>query len=193
MPVWAALASVPLLGGRLTLNVVAGLVLGMTGLGVLIGHDMAVLGSAPVGAAFMLGAAISWGIGTVLFKLFDWRLPIATIIGWQLLLASVPVGAGALLLEPAPDLTTLSGPAIIALVYVLAFPMVFCQWAYFKIVRMFPAVYAAVGVLAVPLVGVISSLIVLGEPVGWREVVALVLVTSAIFTVLILPMLSRKA
>ena len=193
MPVWAALASVPLLGGRLTLNVVAGLVLGMTGLGVLIGHDMAVLGSAPVGAAFMLGAAISWGIGTVLFKLFDWRSPIATIIGWQLLLASVPVGAGALLLEPAPDLTTLSGPAIIALVYVLAFPMVFCQWAYFKIVRMFPAVYAAVGVLAVPLVGVISSLIVLGEPVGWREVVALVLVTSAIFTVLILPMLSRKA
>jgi drug/metabolite transporter (DMT)-like permease len=193
MPVWAALASVPLLGGRLTLNVVAGLVLGMTGLGVLIGHDIAVLGSAPVGAAFMLGAAISWGIGTVLFKLFDWRSPIATIIGWQLLLASVPVGAGALLLEPVPDLTTLSGPAIIALVYVLAFPMVFCQWAYFKIVRMFPAVYAAVGVLAVPLVGVISSLIVLGEPVGWREVVALVLVTSAIFTVLILPRLSRKA
>jgi drug/metabolite transporter (DMT)-like permease len=193
MPVWAALASVPLLGGRLTGNVVAGLVLGMTGLGVLIGHDIAVLGSAPVGAAFMLGAAISWGIGTVLFKLFDWRSPIATIIGWQLLLASVPVGAGALLLEPAPDLTTLSGPAIIALVYVLAFPMVFCQWAYFKIVRMFPAVYAAVGVLAVPLVGVISSLIVLGEPVGWREVVALVLVTSAIFTVLILPRLSRKA
>jgi drug/metabolite transporter (DMT)-like permease len=193
MPVWAALASVPLLGGRLTGNVVAGLVLGMTGLGVLIGHDIAVLGSAPVGAAFMLGAAISWGIGTVLFKLFDWRSPIATIIGWQLLLASVPVGAGALLLEPVPDLTTLSGPAIIALVYVLAFPMVFCQWAYFKIVRMFPAVYAAVGVLAVPLVGVISSLIVLGEPVGWREVVALVLVTSAIFTVLILPRLSRKA
>jgi drug/metabolite transporter (DMT)-like permease len=191
MPVWAALASVPLLGDRLTMNVVAGLLLGMTGLGVLIGHDISVLGSAPVGALFMLGAAISWGIGTVLFKRIDWQSPIATIIGWQLVLASVPVGAGALVLEPVPDLTTLSGPAIAALVYVLAFPMVFCQWAYFKIVRMFPAVYAAVGVLAVPLVGVISSLIVLGEPVGWREVLALVLVTSAIFTVLILPRLNR--
>ncbi|MDX1716121.1 MAG: DMT family transporter [Anderseniella sp.] len=193
MPVWAALASVPWLGDRLTINVVAGLLLGMTGLGVLIGHDISVLGSAPVGALFMLGAAISWGIGTVLFKRFDWRSPIATIIGWQLVLASVPVGAGALLLEPFPDLASLSGPAIIALVYVLAFPMVFCQWAYFKIVRMFPAVYAAVGVLAVPLVGVISSLIVLGEPVGWREVLALILVTSAIFTVLILPRLRGKA
>ena len=192
MPVWAALASIPLLGERLTLSVVAGLALGMAGLGVLIGHDIAVLGSAPVGAMFMLGAAISWGIGTVLFKLFDWQTPIATIIGWQLVLAAVPVGAGALLLEPAPDLMQLSGPAIIALLYVLAFPMVFCQWAYFKIVRMFPAVYAAVGVLAVPLVGVMSSLIVLGEPVGWREVMALLLVSSAIFTVLILPRLNRK-
>ena len=150
MPVWAALAAIPVLGERLTLPVVAGLALGMGGLGVLIGHDISVLGSAPVGAMFMLGAAISWGIGTVLFKRFDWQTPSATVIGWQLLLAAVPVGAGAMAIEQAPDLLQLSGPAIIAFVYVLAFPMVFCQWAYFKIVRMFPAVYAAVGVLAVP-------------------------------------------
>ena len=192
MPVWAALAAIPVLGERLTLPVVAGLALGMAGLGVLIGHDIAVLGTAPVGALMMLGAAISWGIGTVLFKRFGWRTPVATVIGWQLLLASLPVGAGAMLLEPAPDLLELSAPAIIALVYVLAFPMVFCQWAYFKIVSLFPAVYAAVGVLAVPMVGVISSLIVLGELVGWREIAALVLVSSAIFTVLILPRLSRN-
>ena len=193
MPVWAALAAIPVLGERLTLPVVIGLALGMAGLGVLIGHDIAVLGSAPVGAMMMLGAAISWGIGTVLFKRFDWRTPVATIIGWQLLIAAVPVGVGAFVLESAPNLLELSGPAIIALVYVLAFPMVFCQWAYFKIVRMFPAVYAAVGVLAVPMVGVVSSLIVLGEPVGWREIAALVLVSSAIFTVLILPRLNPKA
>lgn len=192
MPVWAALAAIPVLGERLTLPVAAGLLLGMSGLGVLIGHDMAVLGSAPVGALFMLCAAISWGIGTVLFKRHDWQSPIASIIGWQLLLASVPVGAGAVLLEPSPELASLSGPAIAALIYVLAFPMVFCQWAYFKIVRMFPAVYAAVGVLAVPMMGVLTSLIVLGEPVGWREVVALALVSAAIFTVLILPRLTRK-
>jgi drug/metabolite transporter (DMT)-like permease len=191
MPVWAALASVPLLGARLGWDVIVGLALGMAGLGVLIGHDISVLGTAPVGAMFMLGAAVSWGIGTVLFKKFLWHTPVATIIGWQLLLASVPMGIGALAFEPVPDLTTLSGPAIIAFLYVLAFPMVFCQWAYFKIVSMFPAVYAAVGVLAVPLVGVVSSLIVLGEPVGWREVTALVLVSSAIFTVLILPRLNR--
>ncbi len=106
-----------------------------------------------------------------------------------MLLASVPVSIGALALEPVPALQTLSTPAIIAFAYVLAFPMVFCQWAYFKIVSMFPAVYAAIGVLAVPVVGVYSSLLLLGEPVGWREIVALLLVCSAIFMVLILPRL----
>jgi len=189
MPVWAALAAVPVLGERVSLPVFAGLALGMAGLGILIGHDISVLGSAPTGSLMMLGAAVSWGIGTVLFKRFDWQTPVATIIGWQLLSASLPVGIGAAILETPPDLTALSHSAIIALVYVLAFPMVFCQWAYFRIVRMFPAVYAAIGVMAVPVIGVYSSLVVLGEAVGWREVLALVLVCSAIFTVLVLPRL----
>lgn len=189
MPVWAALFAIPVLGERAALPVLAGLGLGMTGLVVLIGHDVSLLGAAPVGSMFMLGAALSWGLGTVLFKRFDWHTPVATIVGWQLVLASVPVGAGALLQEPLPDLGALSTPAIIGFVYVLAFPMVFCQWAYFKIVHIFPAVYAAIGVLAVPVVGVYSSMLILGEPVGWREFAALVLVCSAIFVVLILPKL----
>ena len=189
MPVWAALFAIPVLGERAALPVLIGLGLGMAGLGILIGHDIAVLGTAPVGSLVMLGAALSWGFGTVLFKRFEWQTPVATIVGWQLLLASVPVGIGALALEPFPDLGVLSTPAIIAFAYVLVFPMVFCQWAYFKIVSMFPAVYAAIGVMAVPVVGVYSSLLLLAEPVGWREIAALVLVCSAIFMVLILPKL----
>ncbi len=187
MPVWAALFAIPVLGERISPPIALGLGLGMAGLGILIGHDMAALGSAPIGSFTMLGAAMSWGMGTVLFKRFDWRTPVASIIGWQMLLASIPVGTGALILEAPPDLSALSGPAIIAFLYVLAFPMVFCQWAYFKIVQMFPAVYAAIGVMAVPVIGVYSSLLVLGEPVSWREIVALALVCSAIFMVLVLP------
>ena len=189
MPVWAALFAIPVLRERVSLAVFAGLALGMAGLAILIGHDMAVVGAAPIGSLFMLGAAVSWGLGTVLFKRFDWQTPVASVVGWQLLLASIPVAVGALMLEPLPDLAGLSAPALFAFAYVLVFPMVFCQWAYFKIVNMFPAVYAAIGVLAVPVVGVFSSQLLLGEPVGWRETAALVLVCSSIFTVLILPKL----
>ena len=58
---------------------------------------------------------------------------------------------------------------------------------------MFPAVLAAVGTLAIPIVGVLSSGLVLGEPIGGREILALALVCAALVVVLILPALRRPA
>jgi len=138
---------------------------------------------------FMLLAAISWGFGTVLFKRFTWTAPVATVVGWQLFAAVVPIAVVALLTEPVPDLTQLSTKAILALAYLFALPMVFCQWAYFKVVSIFPAAIAAMGTLAVPIVGVYSSALILGEPVGWQELTALVLICSALASVLVVPAL----
>ena len=56
---------------------------------------------------------------------------------------------------------------------------------------MFPAAIAAMGTLAVPIVGVYSSALILGEPVGWQELTALVLTCSALASVLVLPALRR--
>ena len=57
--------------------------------------------------------------------------------------AMVPILFVALILEPVPDMTSLSWETIIALVYLFTLPMVFCQWAYFKVVTIFPAAIAA--------------------------------------------------
>ena len=65
--------------------------------------------------------------------------------------------------------------AWLALAYVFVFPMVFCQWAYLKVVHLFPASSAAIGTLLVPVVGVYSSALILGEIVGWAELLSLVL------------------
>ena len=46
--------------------------------------------------------------------------------------------------------------------------------------------------LAVPLVGVLSSTVMLGEAIGWRELSALVLITAALATVLPLPRPFRR-
>ncbi len=193
MPVWAAALSGIVLGEPMTRYKMVGLALGVTGLAVLIGPDLLVLQTAPVGAFFMLGAAVSWAIGTVLFKKYDWSSPVVALIGWQLLIGAVVITPGALLLEPVPDLTALSGTAIVALAYLFALPMVFCQWAYFKVVRMFPAAIAAIGTLAVPVIGVISSAVVLGEPVGVMEFTAMTLICGALGVVLVLPGLRKPA
>ncbi len=189
MPVWASIFGSFLIGEPFTKPKVIGLLLGLCGLAVLMGEDLVVLGAAPVGGLFMLMAAISWGFGTVLFKRQSWSAPVATIVGWQLLAAFVPITLVALLTEPVPDLTSLSAKTWWALAYLFALPMVFCQWAYFKVVTIFPAAIAAMGTLAVPIVGVYSSALILGEPVGWQELTALVLICSALTSVLVVPAL----
>ncbi len=191
MPVWAALLSSLVLGEALTRDKLAGLTMGVTGLAVLIGPDLVILKVAPFGALFMFAAAISWAIGTVLFKKYEWTSPVASLVGWQLLVGAIVITPGAMLLEPVPDLTELSGRAVIALVYLFVLPMVFCQWAYFKVVRMFPAAIAAIGTLAVPVIGVYSSAIILGEPVGWSELVAMALICGALASVLVVPALRK--
>ena len=93
---------------------------------------------------------------------------------------------------PVPAMTALSWETIVALVYLFTLPMIFCQWAYFKVVTIFPAAIAAMGTLAVPIVGVYSSALILGEPVGWQELVSLVLICGALASVLVVPALVQK-
>ncbi|MEM9138357.1 MAG: DMT family transporter [Pseudomonadota bacterium] len=189
MPVFAAILAVPVLGERMTGAKALGLVLGLAGLAVLIGPDLAVLRTAPIGALFMVGAASSWALGTVLFKRFRWQSSVAIVTGWQLALGLLVLVPVAIATEPVPDPAALSAEVWIAIVYLVALPMIFCQWAYLKVVTIFPAAVAAIGTLAVPVVGVYSSAILLGEPVGWAEFTALILISAALVVVLVVPAL----
>ncbi len=190
MPLWATIFACLLLNEKISPSKSLGLVLGLTGLAVLIGPDLVIFNQAPLGAIFMLAAAVTWGLGTVLLKKGDWDIPIASHVAWQLLLSAIPVGIGAVLLEPVPDVTSLSPPAIIALLYIYAFPITFSQWAYMKVVNMLPASIAAIGTLLVPVIGVYSSHFILSEPVGLRALTALALVCTGLLCVLVLPGLS---
>lgn len=192
MPVFASILAVPVLGERMTWLKVVGLILGIAGLLVLIGPDIAAMQAAPLGAMFMLGSALSWALGTVLFKKFQWQSTIAVITGWQLALGLVVILPIAVISGPAPDPMALSTDVWLAMAYLVALPMIFCQWAYLKVVTIFPAAIAAIGTLSVPIVGVYSSAIILGEPVGWAEFTALLLISAALAVVLILPALQRS-
>ena len=191
MPVWASLLAIPILGEAMTKAKLIGLMLGVAGLAVLIGPDLIVLQTAPFGALFMLGAAVTWAIGTVLFKRFRWGSPITALMGWQLAIGLIVLLPGAIALEPFPDLTALSLDAWLAIAYLFTVPMVYCQWAYLKVVSIFPAAIAAIGTLLVPIVGVYSSALILGEPVGWSELAAMGLICAALAVVLVLPALRR--
>ena len=193
MPLWAALLGRPVLGEPLTARKLVGLALGMAGLALLIGPDIGIVGRFPIGAACMLGAAMTWGTGTVMVKRYAWSLSTTVLVGWQLLAGAVPVTIGMFLIEGTPDLGGVSSAALLATLYCIALPMLFCHWAYFKVVRIFPASIAAIGTLAIPVVGVISSALVLGEAIGLAEIAALALVCSALAVVLLRPAAAAPA
>jgi drug/metabolite transporter (DMT)-like permease len=191
MPLWAAVLGSFVLGERLTWRRLLALAMGLGGLAVLIGPDLRAAQAAPIGAFFMLGAAMSWAAGTIAVKRFAWSLTALVLAGWQLLLGLFVVFPVAILLETPPAPTDLSAAALVSFAYVISFPMLFCQWAYVKVVRLFPAVLAAIGTLAIPVVGVFSSAVVLAEAVGLRDFAALVLVCGALAIVL-LPTAGRR-
>ncbi|MEX0697564.1 MAG: DMT family transporter [Dongiaceae bacterium] len=187
MPLWAAVLAVPLLGERLSRPAAAGLVVGLLGLAILVLPDWRGLVAAPLGVLFMLGAALSWAAGTVALKYFRWSMPTTALAGWQLLLGGVPVALGALWFDAGFAPQAVSATAWFAALYAALLPMIFCHWAWFKVVGLYPAAIAAIGTLAIPVVGVVSSAAVLGEPIGPDVVGALVLVLAALALVLIVP------
>lgn len=197
MPVWVAMFSMWLLGERLTLYKLVGLLFGVAGLVVLIGHDLVIVQTAPLGALFMLAAAVSWGLGTVLFKrggaLGGWSTGVAVTTGWLLLIGAVPITVGAYLLELFPDLSLFRDEVWAALAYVFVLPMIFGQWAFYRIVNQFSPLVAGIGTMAVPVIGVLSSAVMIGETIGERDVIALGLISAALFSVLVWPSLAGWA
>ncbi len=192
MPLWATLLAVPLLGERPTAYTVGGLVAGLGGMAILILPQYESVLAAPVGPVVMMVAAMSWALGTVALKYYRFTMPVAVLTGWQLILGGIPVAIGAIAFDHGFDPSAVSWEAWLATAYAVIVATLFCHWAWFKLVRRFPAVAISVGSLAIPVVGVLTSAIGLGEPVGWDALTALALVLTALFLVLILPALQSR-
>ena len=73
----------------------------------------------------------------------------------------------------------------VALIYVVVVAMIFCHWAFLRLVRMLPATTTAISSLTVPVVGVFSGILLLGEKPGPADWGALVLILGALAVILL--------
>jgi len=186
MPLWTVLLSRFVLHEKLTPRRVLGVTLGMAGMALLIGNEFAAVEAAPIGAALVLGAAFSWAVGTVLMRRYPTDLPTTSFTAWQLLIGGVPIMAGALILDWG-EWGPIGVGAAIGLGYNMLFVFIFCYWAWYKIATTVPATVAALSTLMIPIVGLFSGMLILGERPQWQEYAALVLVIAALATVLVPP------
>ncbi len=182
MPVWSVPLSAWLLGEKITPRKIGALMLGMTGMALLIGEDLVVLGRAPLGALLALGAAFTWAVGTVLQKRWPLGLPMGTFTAWTMLIGGVPVFIGTLIFESHAWRHVGTG-ALLALLYNIFVAFAFAYWAWFKIASTVSVTVSSISVLSVPIVGVLCGFVFLGERPSVQEYAALVCVVLAVLAV----------
>ena len=187
MPAWAIPLSVLLLGERMTLRKLLGLALGMAGMALLVWDEFQRIQGAPRGALLILGAAFCWAIGTILQKKYPVRAPVAALTGWMLLIGGVPIYIGALLLEDFSKLADISLPAALGAAYNVLLAFAFAHWAWIKLATSVSVTVFSLCMLLIPVVGVFSGMLFLGERPGWPEYLALAFVLGSLATVIVPP------
>lgn len=192
MPLWAAPIAAIWIGERLGGLKLLGLGIGALGLAVLVIPDWQNLLAAPWGPVFMILAAISWAFGTVSLKAHRFSMPTTSLVAWQMVIGGLPIFLGALVFDRTFEPGAVSALGWWAVAYAALIPMIFCHWAWFRVVSIYPAVVAAIGTLAIPVVGIISSALITHDPVGAAEIVSLILIIAALFLVLVVPMLRQR-
>ena len=179
MPIWATLLAWPLAGIRPKLVDVAALALGVGGIAVLLGGDgFAFDGGRIIGIVLLFSAAILFAIGNILNRV-PLPMPPLVVVAWQVGLGCLVMLILGVVFEQ-PNYGALTAQGLACQVYMTLVPMGVCYLTWFETLRRLPPSSASTGMLLVPLIGVISAALILGEPLGLREVVAMVLVLGGV-------------
>jgi drug/metabolite transporter (DMT)-like permease len=184
MPMWAIPLSIVVLRERITPAKIVGLVLGMAGLGLLLGEGLANFGRAPLGSLLVLGAAVTWALGTVLQKRYPVDLPPGIYTAWIMLLGGVPIFIGALLFEDFNALREVGVWPALGIAYNVFISFAWAYWAWTQIAISVPVSVSSLTTLVIPVVGVISGMVFLGERPTWPEYAALALVLGSLYSVI---------
>jgi drug/metabolite transporter (DMT)-like permease len=185
MPVWGSLMAWLVLGERLTARTGVGLVLCIAGLATLVWPVAAA--QAATGLILALGCALCWAGGTVYMK---WaRIPgdLLAITAWQIAIGAVVFVAGLLAVRGIAMPAAVSLPAVLAILYngLIGTGLAYILW--FAIIERLSTATAALGSLATPVVGVLGSMLMLGERPTGADLIGFALIFAAAACVLVQP------
>jgi drug/metabolite transporter (DMT)-like permease len=180
MPVWASLLAWPVLGERPTVLRTISLVMAFAGLASVMGGNGLTASVAKLpGILMALGGAIGFALGTVLAKKLPIKLPPITAAAWQIGIGCFPVAIVGLAIETThlEEVTEL-GWFLVFYSTVIQFCVAYVSW--FAALARLPASVAAIGTMAVPVIGVVASAVALHEPLGPGQIAALILTLCAV-------------
>jgi drug/metabolite transporter (DMT)-like permease len=180
-PLWVFPLAWLFAGEALTGQRIVAIASGMLGLALLV-NPLAIQWTEPgvlTGHVLILLAAICWAISIVYTRLHKWASSPFDLLFWQLLLGAALTTTAAILYEGWP-LIDVTPHFVLLLLYGGTISTSLAYWALNTVNRSLPATTTALGLLAVPLFGVVSSMITLGETFDIFTFVALLLIVGGI-------------
>jgi drug/metabolite transporter (DMT)-like permease len=177
MPIWAVILSWILLRERPTGMQPIAIALCAGGLVILI-YPLTEAGI-PLGIVLALATGVSWAAGTVYLKWAQIEADPMAIAVWQVAISFFVIGACMLIFEGGPDFRAAHTDGVVATVLsgLLGTGTAYGLW--FSIIRRLPAMTASLGVLGSPVIGVIASVLILGERPTTADAVGFALILAA--------------
>lgn len=183
MPVFSAVLGSLFFKERLPHRAWFGVAAALIGVLLLLWHEMASMGSRPLGVVLMLIAAVCWAYGTQKMRRAELPVPVITLSFWMMLSATLVLTVLSALLEHdqwhAPNATAWG-----AIVFNAVLALAFAQVVWFFLARTLPPIASTLSVMLIPVIGVFSGAWWLGEVLHWQDWTAVALMVVAIATVL---------
>lgn len=187
MPAITAVLSVVILKEKMGVRLIVALLLCLAGLTILLWKDLTVLVDSPAGSITMLGAAVCWSFGNIALKLRQWDLAPAARATWFFIISAVLSWPVIWLLESPLSLTMPGFGVQLTMLYHVLCPMVLCYLLWAMLLTRIPVSVAAIAILTAPVVGVLSAVVFLGEPLTWQKTVSLGLIVASILVTFVRP------
>ncbi len=184
MPIFTALIGFAFFGERASLRLWLGIAAAAAGVALLLWREIDAIAGSPAGTLFMLGGAAIWGLGTQFMRRRRQATPVIVIAFWSLLVALTVCGTLALLLERGSWTQLPDRAGWLAVAYNAVAVFGFAQVMWFRLATILPPVVSSLSVMFIPVIGVFSGMLILGEQPGWQDYVALCVILMAIVAVL---------
>jgi drug/metabolite transporter (DMT)-like permease len=184
MPIWSTLLARLLLGEQLTALRLLALALCASGLAVLLAPHMPLTDSS---LWYALATAGVWAAGTIYMKWARIQADAMTIAFWQIAIGWAGVAAAATVLGEPWFVWPQHTQTIVAWIYSSVFGVGLAYFMWFMVIERLPASTASLGSLMIPVVGVASSALLLGERPTLHDMIGFAFVFAAAACVLLQP------
>lgn len=183
MPIFSAIVGAVFFADKLPIRAWLGVGAAALGVILLLSHEWGKLAGAPMGVLLALIAASTWALGTQLLRRTRIPVPTLALSFWMTVLTAVVMSVLAIAFEmPRWRMPHLMQWFSILYNAVLIFGFAHATWFY--LARSLPPIASTLSVMMIPILGVFSGAVWLGEKLFWQDWAAVALMVLAIGSVL---------